>query len=614
MVEIPVEVHIPFKFHSAFDSPGLVKVFLDTKKTDKNNKHSYFFSNPKKIIETKDINQVREKIREIELEVNEGSYAAGFISYEAFLAFEKIPKVMMDKDFSLLKFAIFKKPLILESKDLDPGESLEAFKLKNISPELTKKEFAEKFHKIKEKIRLGETFQTNFSFKTFFDLEGDFLDFYLSLRGKQSVSFSSLLEFEDLKILSFSPELFFRIKNGEITMKPMKGTISRGINSTEDQGRKKALQESEKDLAENSMIIDLIRNDLGKIAEISTVKPRKMFELEKYETLFQMTSEVTARLKKNVSLEDIVSALFPCGSVTGAPKIRTMEIISSLEKSPRKVYCGAIGFFSKKESCFSVPIRTISLNLKSKKGVAKYKGEMGIGSGIVWDSDCKKEYQECMLKSRFLTIKEKKFSLIESFLLEDRKFYLEKLHLDRLTRSADYFSFKLDRGAVKKELNKIKSKAGRHKVRLLLEKSGKISLSSEEIFPDKVVKNKKVAISKLKINSEDIFLYHKTTIYREIYDEEFKKYSQKFFSLLFLNTKNELTEAAAANIFIEKNTTLFTPPVSSGLLPGTFREELIKKGKCQEKILKISDLKTADKVFLGNSVRGLMEVNVEFKP
>ena len=385
-------------------------IFFDTNKKDSLNKDSYLLQSPEKVIESRKKEDFFLKVRDIEKEITRGKVAAGFFSYEAFAP--SIKDNSKENDFPLLRFAIFpelnkiseeNKIKILSGQRLSSSQP-NSHKATNFRYELEGQEFAKAFNKIKEKIRQGETFETNFTFKCFFELLGDPLDFYLKLRSRQKVAYSSFLSFPDFSVLSFSPELFFRIRQGKITMKPMKGTIKRGNNVFSDLFNYLRLKNSRKNRAENSMIVDLVRNDLGRISQLGSVKTKKLFSLEKLETLWQMTSEVQAELRKNLPLEEILKAIFPCGSITGAPKIRTMEIISQLEKTPRKVYCGAIGFFSQSESCFSVPIRTVLLSQDESRGkeMNQFQGEMGIGSGIVADSDLSQEYEECILKSKFI--------------------------------------------------------------------------------------------------------------------------------------------------------------------------------------------------------------------
>ena len=317
-----------------------------------------------------------------------------------------------------------------------------------------------------------------------------------------------------------------------------------------------------------------------------------------------MTSTVKSKLKKKLSYFELFRAIFPGGSITGAPKFKTMQIIRDLESSQRGVYTGAIGFISKDESIFNIAIRTIEIQ--------NNVGKMGIGSGIVWDSIPENEYKECLLKQRFLQ-NTMHFELIESILLKNGIFYFLNLHLIRLESSASFFGFLFDREKILRSLDFLKleleseKKISRFKVRLLLSRSGEIHLEHSSITKTKKEVGK-IAINHKKIDSENIFQIHKTTN-RLFYTTEYKKALDKNLKdYVFLNEKNEIVETSIYNLFIKSNGNYFTPPISSGALPGVMREYLIRKGKIKEKTLTIPDLESAEKIYICNSVRGIMRV------
>jgi len=354
------------------------------------------------------------------------------------------------------------------------------------------------------------------------------------------------------------------------------------------------------------MIVDLLRNDLSRISRKDSVETRKFFSIEKYESLFQMTSTVEGKVRKGVSLYALFKATFPSGSVTGAPKISSMKIIDKLEKSPRKIYTGSIGLLAPNgESTFNVAIRTLLID-KSKK-----KGEMGIGSGIVYDSDPKSEYDECILKAKFLTEKIKDFSLIETLLWEPGKGCpLLKFHLERLSASAEYFDYKFSKKAVTAFLDKLFKDFDNkcYRVRFLLNKNGEMSVSHK--IAEKSNSNKIIAFSARKTDPTDKFLFHKTTN-RNIYDREHKKYKDKgFFDVIFRNKHNQVTEGAISNIIIKKDGKYYTPPIECGLLDGVYKRYLISEKilNIQERILTPDDIKTAQRIFLTNAVRGMVPV------
>ncbi len=394
--------------------------------------------------------------------------------------------------------------------------------------------------------------------------------------------------------------------------RPMKGTIRRGRDLREDSEIKRQLENCLKNRSENVMIVDLLRNDLGRISATGSVRVPKLFNVERYETLFQMTSDIESRLKRRYSDFDIFSHIFPSGSVTGAPKIKTMEIVRELEKEPRNVYTGSIGFFSPKGcSAFNVAIRTLLIDSKKKIG------EMGVGSGIIYDSGPKQEFAECRLKANFLVKKLEHFQLIETMLWRPNKVYmLLNEHLKRLENSARYFGFVYKRQDILTALRRLsmRLRQNTYRVRLLLYKDGRIKLEAS-LLESQRPREAKVCLSTKRTQIHNPFLYHKTTN-RKIYDQEYKRCRRLgFYDVIFTNEKGEITEGAISNIFIRKNGTLFTPPKACGLLDGVYRRYLInsKRYKVKERILFKKDLLCADEIYLSNSVRGLVRVRLEQK-
>ncbi len=419
---------------------------------------------------------------------------------------------------------------------------------------------------------------------------------------KQSVSYSAFIRFKNWDVLSLSPELFFRRDKNKLIAKPMKGTIKRGVDNSDDIAKSCELYNSIKNRAENVMIVDLLRNDIGKISRIGSVKVNKLYEIEKYETLFQMTSTIESQLKNDTSWSKLIKSIFPSGSVTGAPKINTMRIIDKLEKESRGIYTGSIGYITPDDcGVFNVAIRTVVINK------AQRCGEMGIGSGIVYDSSAETEFDECILKANFLTSKYIDFQLIETILLQDHKYYLLDLHLKRLKGSSEYFGFRYNEEEIIKALNDNCSKE-KYRVRLLLSKNGKITIMKtklDEIDPG----TKIVTFSDIKIDPNNIFCYHKTTN-RGLYDQELKKAREKgYFDVLFINNRDEVTEGAISNIVIRDKDIYYTPPVKSGLLKGVFRQHLFESNfPIAEKVLRKEDIMNSKNIYLINSVRGMVEV------
>ena len=464
--------------------------------------------------------------------------------------------------------------------------------------------YLKRFDEVQKNIRSGDIYQLNLTFKAKFNLEGSPLALYRDLRLKQRVAYAGIVDTGDVTILSASPELFINQHDRMIETRPMKGTAPRAGTPEGESEMRHTLSTDIKSRAENLMIVDLMRNDLGRIADLGSVSVTDLFTVETFKTLHQMTSGVRAHLKDGVGIVDILKAIFPPGSITGAPKIRAMELIRELETEARGVYCGAIGRFSPDGSAqFNVAIRTAVID---RKGA----GEMGIGSGIVADSDGPKEYAECLLKMKFLTDPVRRFELIETMLyVPGDGIWLRGYHLARLAASAAYFGFVYDAVKVRDAIDAaIATQADKRlRVRLLLDEDGGVSATATpqpETPADAVMR---YVISDTRINSTDLFLYHKTTR-RELYDREWKHYSETLGAdeVIYLNENGELAEGSRTTIFLERDGQLVTPRLAAGLLPGTLRAALIDDGRAVEAQLTIEDVNTARVIYLGNSVRGLV--------
>ena len=579
-------------------------VFLETLTKTQEDRSSFIFSNFKDILTFKPKDNLDLFFKKLEDYSKGGYWLAGYFSYEFGYFLEGAHRFLRTKSkIPLAWVGVCKKPIEISGKrkinqecpDFPLDKS--SYEIKNIRPNISQREYSEKIKKIKYYLEQGLSYQVNFTFKEKFDFKGDAVSLYSDLRKSQPTSYSALINTNTEKILSLSPELFFRIDKNKIIARPMKGTIKRGETEKEDARIKTDLKKSKKVKAENLMIVDLLRNDLGRISKL--VRAPRLFNIEKHPTLYQMTSTIEGRLKKNLRLKEVFSSLFPCGSVTGAPKIKTIELIKKLEKEPRGIYTGAIGYISPKaKSCFNVAIRTVQIK--------KNKGELGIGGGIVYDSKPKAEYEEALLKAKFFKDGLERIGLIESILWDKNKgYYLLSLHLKRLKNSAKHFSYSYKEKEIKRKLKEVVLKEKRNlKIKLILDSQGSITIKKEPI--KKVTTPIKIRISERRINSKDKFLCHKTTK-RAFYDQERNKGLAKgYFETVFLNERGQLTEGTITNIFVLKGKSLYTPPVKSGLLPGVLREYLIRGGKVKEKILYLKDIMEADKVYVGNSVRGLV--------
>ncbi|MGD0832495.1 MAG: aminodeoxychorismate synthase component I [Terracidiphilus sp.] len=602
---------LPARHHSLIASnPG--SVLLQTSRYDAENHRSFFFIRPERTLTAS-----RELLDEIEEALAGGLFVAGFFGYECGEGLEALRHGELPKtNVPVSWFGVYSRAFVFDHRkgefEGDSPDELEEdsphcdpdFEVRNPQFGIAIDSYAEKLLRIKEYIRAGDTYQVNFTDKLHFELKGMPGAMYSALIESQQVQYGAYINGEGWQVLSFSPELFFRVKDGRIVTRPMKGTVRRGVDKAEDDLLAQALQNDAKNRSENVMIVDLLRNDLGRICEYGSVRAERLFTVEKYETLFQMTSEITGALRPGVRYAEIFASLFPCGSITGAPKHRTMEIIQELECGPRGVYTGAIGFFSPaREAVFSVPIRTVVLD--------NNHGAMGVGSGIVIDSQAEEEFRECMLKTEFLTRREERFELLESILWNDG-YVLLREHLERMQSSAEYFEFKFDRETVIAALEEIENyfeRGKRIKVRIQLERGGAVKITHARAA--ELAGMERVMISAKRVFSGDRFLRHKTTrraLYELQYEEALRKGCDE---VLFLNERDEATEGAMSNLFVEKDGQWLTPPVTSGALPGTYRRRMLETNPSTvERVLKLEDLLCADAVYFCNSVRGLRKVRV----
>lgn len=556
---------------------------------------SFVFTGLIKVVRADSLSEVAPAFAELEGAAAAGHYAAGYVAYDAAAAFNPdLPDSSNNLDLPLLWFAIFAERRSMPFPPaLTPPVTL---KSRTTSPDASG--YAQAIDAIHAAIARGETYQVNYTLRQRFSAPNDAAALFSTLCQTQQASFCAHIETGEVAIVSASPELFFSRQGEKIVMRPMKGTARRAPEAQADLAARAALAASPKERAENLMIVDLVRNDLARIAVTGSVQVESLFDVESYPTVHQLTSTVSAKLPLATTTFEIFAALFPCGSVTGAPKRRTMEIIRDLEIGPRGIYCGAIGFISPQESIFSVAIRTVVIDRRG--GFA----EIGIGSGITWDSQCAGEYAESLSKSSFLDIDPAPFALIESLLRQEKGgYFLLERHLQRLAASAEYFSFPCDPSAINRELQILDNRlAGAHKVRLLLGRDGAVTLSADPLLREARRSPLKILLAGRRVQSADPFLYHKTTR-RDLYAEERGRFPQVD-DVLFLNEAGEVTEATIHNLVLRKGGRLLTPPLACGLLPGTLRGELLAQGILEEEVVTVEDLRAAQGIWLINSVRG----------
>lgn len=572
-----------------------------------NEAYSYLFKNPFEIITIDNNRHLNNKLVKIDQLIKEGYSSYSIINYEAGYLFEKKLNPLLENKKKLIRYFFFKSKDVIkyDSSSLTIDDRNDKYSVKNFKLNVSKTEFVKSIGRIKNYIQLGDTYQVNYTIKGKYNFEGEYSHLFVNLLYNQSAQFSCFINSGNEMILSISPELFFRVDGREISTRPMKGTARRGIDLQSDGMIKYNLSLSEKNRAENVMIVDLLRNDLGRISEFGSVEVQKLFDVEKYESLYQMVSSITAKLKKDITFTDIIKNIFPCGSITGAPKIRTMEIINEIEKEPRGCYTGSIGFIHKKKKVFNVAIRTLVINKKSEKG------EIGLGSGIVWDSDAKQEYEETLLKSKFLTKPEGIFELFETMLLENGNIALLEDHLSRLKATASYFLFIFDEKEIPNKIRKEILKVGnqsKQKIKLYLNKWGKVKFEiSQALNPPEDIK---IIVSDRRVSTGNRFQYFKTTK-RKLYETEYSFYSKRgYFDVIYFNEKNELTEGSITNIFIRSGGTILTPPLTSGLLAGVYRKYMLRgDSNIVERTLYFEDLVSAEEIMLTNALKGEIKVN-----
>ncbi|HET9429020.1 MAG TPA: aminodeoxychorismate synthase component I [Allosphingosinicella sp.] len=546
------------------------------------------YRRPASIVATKDPEEVAaclESLRRIGT-----GHAAGFLAYEAGYSFEPKLAPLRRKPGAdappLLWFGLFDEVELVDPAFFlpDPDGAWSGAP----RPVVARSDYEEKLARVQAHIAAGDIYQANLTFQADISTAGCPMALYAGLRRRAEAGHGALVFTGSHWILSLSPELFFTLAEGQVTTRPMKGTAPAGTDPA-------TLRDDPKQRSENLMIVDLLRNDLSRVARTGSVKVPELFAVESYPTVLQMTSTVTARLDQDLGPVDLLRAIYPCGSITGAPKIRAMELIAGLETESRGVYCGAIGAIGRDgEAAFNVAIRT--LTLKEGGQIAR----IGLGSGIVADSVPGDEWRECLAKGRFVASK-RRFDLIETMAFDPHDGIADLgEHLTRMKNSAQALDFPFDRHEARNELQAATFRAGPSKVRLMLSRSGAmaIELRPLETLPESPVE---VSIVPLPVPSDDFRLAHKTSD-RGFYDEA--RAAAGSWEVVFHDPAGFLTEGSFSNLFVKRGGRFLTPPLARGLLPGILRQRLIDEGKAEEADLREADL--VDGFWLGNSVRGLV--------
>ena len=550
------------------------------------------FRSPLRILEASTPDELATAFTAIEAHLCKGGEAAGLLHYEAGYALEPSLRQLLRPYHKLCWFGLYDGSKLHSDLPIDNPTENSAPELLASSPDLFKYEHV--INQIRSWIEQGDLYQLNYTFPLRFRSPISAWNLFRTLYANHPVPYAAFLNTGNQQIVSLSPELFFTQRGSQILVRPMKGTARRGLTLADDKLQAQALLTSEKERAENVMIVDLMRSDLGRIARTGSVHATQLFSLERYPTVWQMTSTIEAALRPGTGLSDVIRALFPSGSVTGAPKIQAMGHIAQLESTPRGVYTGAIGYVAAHHAQFNVAIRTAVLSNR--------EGVMGIGSGITYSSRASDEWDECRSKASFLTRRIPPFQLIETILWDGGFQYLDQ-HLARMRDSAEYFDYPFNEDqtcaliAEHEPTLKVPSR-----IRVLLSRDGVLEITSA---PQVSSPFGQVTLAQSPVNSSDRFLYHKTT-HRLLYTAELARANAlDCDDALFFNERHELAEGAIHNVFLQFGDRLLTPPVSSGLLPGILRGNFIASGKASEAVLTREHLLQADAIYLGNSVRGL---------
>lgn len=559
------------------------------------------FHRPVDVISATSVEEVLPALDRIDEAVGERRLVAvGFLSYEAAPAFDPAYRAHRPAGaLPLLSFGLFDAtPEESEPQFTDP----DTYVLGEWSATQNEKEYRRSVDRVRGHIAAGDTYQVNHTFRLRASFGGDPRALFLDLVRSQPSSFAAYLDLGGQSICSASPELLLRLDGEDLVCRPMKGTAPRGWDLASDRRFGSRLAASSKDRAENAMIVDMVRNDLGRVAEVGSVEVVSSFDVERHPTVFQMTSTVAA--KSALPISTIIAALFPFASVTGTPKVRTMELINELESDPRGVYTGAIGVIGPgRRARLSVAIRTAVVD--GEAGRVEY----GVGSGVVWDSRADDEYRECILKASVLTRPAPRFDLLETMLWSpDGGFSLLDRHLDRMAGAAEYFGRRFDRSGAEEALEGRAAVLGsaEHRVRLLVGADGNHRIEASPLDRDAEALPIRLGLAVNPVDEEDPFLHFKTT-HRGVYDAA-RRSRPDCDDVLLWNERGEVTESTIANLVARIDGKLVTPPVNCGLLAGTFRAELLERGEVEERVITVEGLPDAEALYLINSVQGWRNV------
>jgi para-aminobenzoate synthetase/4-amino-4-deoxychorismate lyase len=568
---------------------------------------SFRLAEPVGVLEATRAGEVVATLEAAEAAAGRGLWVAGFVTYEAAPGLDPAFVVHArnaEDPFAALPLAWFAMFERAEETTLPlpRDDGVPAAPDGTWVPTTTRERYEASVDQIRELIAAGETYQVNHTMRLRSRVEGDPRGLYRDLCYAQRGAFSAYLDLGRYRVLSASPELFFELRDGAIVTKPMKGTAPRGRWPEEDRAVAKHLLASAKDRAENAMIVDLLRNDVGRISRTGSVTWADVFQAERYETVWQLTTTVSATLEADVGLAGVFRGLFPSGSVTGAPKVRTMGIIEELEDSPRGIYCGAIGYLAPEGSGhpkarFNVAIRTVTLDTASRTA------EYGVGGGITWDSDAGAEYEEAVAKTRVLTARRPGFELLETMRHDPAKGVRHlDMHLRRLAGSADYFGFRFDEADMREAVEKTVASAPSApcRVRLALGKDGTVRVACTPLASDRDFV--RVSLDDVPQDPRDIFLFHKTSR-RQRYEDARRRHPDAD-DVLLINDSGEVTESTIANVAVRVGGRWVTPPIEAGLLPGIGRAVALEEVTLTEAPVTVDDLRSSEEIALISDARG----------
>ncbi len=617
------------------------------------------FGAPVDVVATSELAEVRAALARVERECAAGRYAVGFVSYEAAAAFDPAMRARGGSGVPLVWFGLHDAPLP-DGHLREPA----AYACSVWRPGTDEATYAASIDAIRAAIARGDTYQVNHTMRLRARFAGDPYGAWVDLRRAQRDGWFAYVDTGEHCVASVSPELFFAWDGNELVTRPMKGTRRRSRDAAEDAALADALRGSAKDLAENLMIVDLLRNDVARVCEPGSVRVPRLFDVEAYPTVWQLTSTVTGVGEPGLGVERIFGALFPCGSITGAPKVRTMKLIAEFEDRPRGVYCGAVGVvYPGGAAAFNVAIRTLVVD-RGPRAAARHEASdpteptpedrsgadlvvgtarYDVGGGVVWDSEGRDEYAEALAKAAVLDMTQRDFALVETVLVRDGVAWLEDRHLDRMAASAQWFGWPFDRLRAAELLRSgsvvvgdatrgpAVAGPGHHgapeisgeglagertlvRARLLLKGSGELSLECARWSElpghlDAGGPTRPVGLALTAVHSSDPWLRHKTTrrgTYRRALDN-YRGVAQPF-DVLLHNEREEITEFTIGNLVLDIDGELVTPPDSSGLLPGTLRAELLAGGVIRERVVHLADLTPPRSMWLINAVRGWVPV------